>query len=69
MKWAFLPSKGYCVSCDKQNNTWLLADMEFLFSCSTQREIPYLHVPKIISKCHPKNKSTPVHNNVKGTET
>ena len=35
--------------CNKQNNTWLLGDMEFLFSCSTRylkwntrRDIPYL---------------------------
>ena len=27
--------KGYCVY-DKQNNTWLLVDMKFLFSCSTR---------------------------------
>ena len=25
-----------------ENNTWLLVDMEFLSSCSTRREIPYL---------------------------
>ena len=24
-----------CLYCNKQNNTWLLGDMEFLFSCST----------------------------------
>ena len=36
MKSAFLPSKGLLCLCDKQNNTWLLVDMEFLFSCSTR---------------------------------
>ena len=36
MKSAFLPSKGLLCLYDKQNNTWLLVDMEFLFSCSTQ---------------------------------
>ena len=33
MKSAFLPSKGLLCLYDKQNNTWLLVDMEFLFSC------------------------------------
>ena len=36
MKSAFLPSKGLLCLYDKQNNTWLLVDMEFLFSCSTR---------------------------------
>ena len=37
-KWSrlFFSVKGYCVSYDKRNNTWLLVDMEFLFSCSTR---------------------------------
>ena len=35
MNSAFLPSKGLLCLYDKQNNTWLLVDMEFLFSCST----------------------------------
>ena len=26
-------------------NTWLLGDMEFLFSLNTRREIPYLRAP------------------------
>ena len=30
---AFLLSKGLLCLYDKQNNTWLLVDMEFLFSC------------------------------------
>ena len=30
----FLPRKGLLCLYDKQNNTWLLVDMEFLFSCS-----------------------------------
>ena len=47
----FLVSKGLLCLYDKQNNTWLLVDMEFLLSCSTRhltrelstrREIPYL---------------------------
>ena len=29
--------------------TWLLVDMEFLFSCSTRREIPYLRAPMYYS--------------------
>ena len=37
MKSAFLPSKGLLCLYDKQNNTWLLVDMEFLFSCSTRQ--------------------------------
>ena len=36
MKSAFLLSKGLLCLHDKQNNTWLLVDMEFLFSCSTR---------------------------------
>ena len=32
MKLAFLVSKGLLCLDDKQNNTWLLVDMEFLFS-------------------------------------
>ena len=36
MKWACLPIKGLLRLYDKQNNTWLLVDMEFLFSCSTR---------------------------------
>ena len=36
MKSAFLPSKGLLCLYDKQNNTRLLVDMEFLFSCSTR---------------------------------
>ena len=33
---AFLLSKGLLCLYDKQNNTWLLVDMEFLFSCSAR---------------------------------
>ena len=36
MKSAFLLSKGLLCLYDKQNNSWLLVDMEFLFSCSTR---------------------------------
>ena len=36
MKSAFLLSKGLLCLHDKQNNAWLLVDMEFLFSCSTR---------------------------------
>ena len=36
MKSAFLLSKGLLCLYDKQNYTWLLVDMEFLFSCSTR---------------------------------
>ena len=35
MKSALLVSKGLLCLYDKQNNAWLLVDMEFLFSCST----------------------------------
>ena len=45
MKSAFLLSKGLLCLYDKQNNTWLLVDMEFLFSRSTRREISYLRAP------------------------
>ena len=36
MKSAFLVSKGLLCLYDKKNNTWLLVDMEFLFSRSTR---------------------------------
>ena len=36
MTLAFLVSKRLFCLYDKQNNTWLLVDMEFLFSCSTR---------------------------------
>ena len=36
MKSAFLPNEGLLCLYDKQNNTWLLVDMKFLFSCSTR---------------------------------
>ena len=32
----FFPVRGLLCLYDKQNNTWLLVDMEFLFSCSTR---------------------------------
>ena len=43
MKLAFLLSKGLLCFYDKQNNTWLLVDMEFLFSCSTRHLTRSLH--------------------------
>ena len=43
MKSAFLPSKGPLCLYDKQNNTWLLIDMELLFSCSTRHLTRSLH--------------------------
>ena len=56
-KLAFPLSKGQLCLYDKQNNTWLLTDMEFLFSCSTRREIPYLRAPMYYSlfTCHRTN--------------
>ena len=36
MKSAFLSCEGLFSLYDKQNNTWLLVDIEFLFSCSTR---------------------------------
>ena len=45
----FFLSKGLFCLYDKQNNTWLLVDTEFLFSCSTRREIPYLRAPMYYS--------------------
>ena len=43
IKSTFLVSKGLLCLYDKQNNSWLLVDMKFLFSRSTRREIPYRH--------------------------
>ena len=39
----FLLSKGLLCLYDKQNNTWLLVDMEFLFSCLTRHITRSLH--------------------------
>ena len=50
-KLAFPLSKGQLCLYDKQNITWLLTDMEFLFSCSTRREIPYLRALMHYSLC------------------
>ena len=36
MKSAFLVSKGLFCLYDKQNKTWLLTDLEFLFLCSAR---------------------------------
>ena len=41
MKSAFLLSRGLLCLYDKQNNTWLLVDIEL----NTRREIPYLRAP------------------------
>ena len=40
MKSAFLLSKGLLCLYDKQNNIWLLVDMEFLFSCFNYWNVP-----------------------------
>ena len=52
MKSAFLPSKGLFCLYDKQNNTWLLVDMEFLFSCSTHHLTRSLRSISIEEKFH-----------------
>ena len=36
LSWLFIASKGLLCLADKQNNTWLFVDMEFLFPCSTR---------------------------------
>ena len=36
IKSTFHVSKGLLCLYDEQNNTWLLVDMKFFFSCSTQ---------------------------------
>ena len=36
LKSTFLVSKGLLRLYDKQNNTWLIVDMKFFFSCSTR---------------------------------
>ena len=43
------PEESLLCLYDKQNTRWLLVDMEFLFSCSTRREIPYLRAPMYYS--------------------
>ena len=42
MKSDFLLRKGLLCIYDKQNNTWLLVDMESLFSCSTRHLMEFL---------------------------
>ena len=39
---AFLGNKGLLGLYDKQSNTWLFVEMEFLFSLSTRHLIPSL---------------------------
>ena len=46
MKRAFLLSKGQLCLYDKQNNTWLLVVMEFLFSCLTRPDILVFYPPE-----------------------
>ena len=46
---SFILSLGLLCLYDKQNNTWLPVDMEFLSSCLTRREIPYLRAPMYYS--------------------
>ena len=57
IKSTFLISKGLLCFYDKQNNTWLLVGITFLFSCSlvsyrvtvnTRREIPYLRAVHVL---------------------
>ena len=36
MRSAFFVGRGLLCLYDKQNSTWLLVDMEFIFSCSTR---------------------------------
>ena len=51
-KLTFHVCKGLLCLYNKQNNTWLLVDIiQFLFSCSTWKEIPYLYVPMHYSLC------------------
>ena len=52
MKSAFLLSKGLLCLYDKQNNTWLLVDMEFLFSCSTRHITRELSSETLEEKFH-----------------
>ena len=42
IKSTFLASERLWCLYDKQNNTWLLVDMEFLFSCLTRHLTPPL---------------------------
>ena len=52
MKSAFLLSKGLLCLYDKQNNTWLLVDMEFLFSCSNRHLTRELSSETLEEKFH-----------------
>ena len=52
MKSAFRVSKGLFCLYDKQNNTWLLVDMEFLFSCSTRHFTRELSSETLDEKFH-----------------
>ena len=64
MKSTFLPSKGLLCLYDKQNNTWLLVDMEFLFSCSTWHLTHSLHSLMSYQVKHSKRNSISMHAHV-----
>ena len=57
MKSAFLLSKGLLCFYARQNNTWLLVDMEFLFSCSTRHLTRSLRSLVSYQVTHPKRNS------------
>ena len=61
MKSAFLSSKVLLCLYDKQNNTWLLVNMGFLFSCSTRHLTSWLRSLVSYRVKHSKRNSTHAH--------
>ena len=53
----FHVSKGLLCLYDEQNNTWLLVDMKFFFSCSTQNLTRSLRLLVRYRVKHPKRNS------------
>ena len=58
-------SKGLLCLYDKQNNTWLLVDMKFQFSCSTRHLTRSLHLDTSLLRFkYLKSNSISTHANV-----
>ena len=63
MKSAFRVSKGLLCLYDRQNNTWLLVGMEFIFSCPTRHltRSPRSLVNYLVKHSKRNSSSTPAH--------
>ena len=63
MRSAFRVSKGLLCLYDRQNNTWLLLGMEFIFSCPTRHltRSPRSLVSYLVKHSKRNSSSTPAH--------